>query len=169
MPFVVFPRWLNGDKRRLGPLGQEDPLEEEVATYSSILAWKFHGQRNLVGYSPWVCKSVRYDWVTKTTIKIPFMNWIKYNSLFVLFMRKLGVMSLRYLWSTPFSDLYLKCYKLNSFIFLIILDAERKQVLGSKFLQDQKRQHQNTLFYNKSIWLGKKREKGRRELYDQIL
>ena len=29
-------------------LGQEDPLEEEVATHS-----KFHGQRNLVGYSPW--------------------------------------------------------------------------------------------------------------------
>ena len=22
------------------PLGQEDPLEEEMATYSSILAWK---------------------------------------------------------------------------------------------------------------------------------
>ena len=150
-------------------LGQEDPLEEEVATHSSILAWKFHGQRNLVGYSLWVCKRVRYDWVTKTTIKIPFMNCIKYNSLFVLFMRKLGIMSLRYFWSAPFSDLYLKCYKLNSFIFLIILDAERKQVLGSKFLQDEKRQHQNTLFYNKFIWLGKKREKRRRELYDQIL
>ena len=31
-------------------LGQEDPLEEEMATYSS---GKFHGQRSLVGYSPW--------------------------------------------------------------------------------------------------------------------
>ena len=24
-----------------------------MATYSSILAWKIHGQRSLVGYSPW--------------------------------------------------------------------------------------------------------------------
>ena len=40
-------------------LGQEDPLEKEMATHCSILAWKSHGQRNLVGYSPWGCKRVR--------------------------------------------------------------------------------------------------------------
>ena len=34
-------------------LGWEDPLEEEMATHSSILAGEFHGQRRLVGYSPW--------------------------------------------------------------------------------------------------------------------
>ena len=34
-------------------LGGEDPLEEEMATHSSILAWKFPWQRKLVGYSPW--------------------------------------------------------------------------------------------------------------------
>ena len=34
-------------------LGQEDPLEKEMATYSSILAWKInHGQRNLADYTP---------------------------------------------------------------------------------------------------------------------
>ena len=33
-------------------LGQEDPLEKEMATHSSIPAWEFHGQRSLVGYSP---------------------------------------------------------------------------------------------------------------------
>ena len=27
-----------------------------MATYSSILAWKIHGQRSLEGYSPWGCK-----------------------------------------------------------------------------------------------------------------
>ena len=27
-----------------------------MATHSNILAWKFHGQRSLVGYSPWSCK-----------------------------------------------------------------------------------------------------------------
>ena len=30
-------------------LGQEDPLEKEMATHSSILAWKLHGQRSLEG------------------------------------------------------------------------------------------------------------------------
>ena len=35
-------------------LGLEDPLEEGMATHSSILAWRNpHGQRSLVGYSPW--------------------------------------------------------------------------------------------------------------------
>ena len=34
-------------------LGREDPLEKEMATHSSILAWKSHGQRSLAGYGPW--------------------------------------------------------------------------------------------------------------------
>ena len=34
-------------------LGWEDPLEKEMATHFTILAWKPHGQRTLVGYSPW--------------------------------------------------------------------------------------------------------------------
>ena len=36
-------------------LGQEDPLEKEMATHSSILAWRIpgrNGQRSPVGYSP---------------------------------------------------------------------------------------------------------------------
>ena len=37
-------------------LGREDPLKE-IATHSSVLAWKLHGQRSLVqGYSPWGCQ-----------------------------------------------------------------------------------------------------------------
>ena len=39
-------------------LGQEDPLEGKMATHSSILAGKFHGQRSLVGYSPWGLKEL---------------------------------------------------------------------------------------------------------------
>ena len=34
-------------------LGQEGPLEEGVAAHSSALAWISHGQRSLVGNSPW--------------------------------------------------------------------------------------------------------------------
>ena len=33
-------------------LAQENPLEEGVATHSSILAWRIPRQRSLVGYSP---------------------------------------------------------------------------------------------------------------------
>ena len=44
-------------KIRVPSLVQEDPLEKEMATHSSILAGKFHGQRSLVGYSPWGCKA----------------------------------------------------------------------------------------------------------------
>ena len=34
-------------------LGREDPLEKEMAIHSRTIAWKIHGQRSLVGYSPW--------------------------------------------------------------------------------------------------------------------
>ena len=37
-------------------LSSEDPLEEGTATHSSMLAWRSHGQRSLVGYSPRGCK-----------------------------------------------------------------------------------------------------------------
>ena len=33
--------------------GPEDPLEKEMAIHSSTIAGKSHGQRSLVGYSPW--------------------------------------------------------------------------------------------------------------------
>ena len=32
-------------------LGQEDPLEKEMATHSSIFACRIHGLRSLVGYT----------------------------------------------------------------------------------------------------------------------
>ena len=35
----------------LRSLGQEDTLEEEMATHSSTLLGKLHGQRSLAGYS----------------------------------------------------------------------------------------------------------------------
>ena len=41
---------------QLRSLGQEDPLGKGMATHSSILVFlpgEFHGQRKLMGYSPW--------------------------------------------------------------------------------------------------------------------
>ena len=49
-------------------LGWEDPLEKEMTTHSSILAWRIHGQRSLAGYSPGGCKSwTRLSDYTTTT------------------------------------------------------------------------------------------------------
>ena len=40
---------------RVQSLGQEDPLEKEMATHSSILTGEFQKQRILAGYSPYGC------------------------------------------------------------------------------------------------------------------
>ena len=43
-------------------LGWEDLLEKEMATYSSILAWKIPWTEEPGGlYSPWGCKRARHD------------------------------------------------------------------------------------------------------------
>ena len=38
-------------------LGQEDPLEREMATHSSMFAWKIPMTEEPDGYSPWGQKS----------------------------------------------------------------------------------------------------------------
>ena len=38
------------------PVGWEDPLEKGMVTHSSVLAWRFHERRSLVGFSPWGLK-----------------------------------------------------------------------------------------------------------------
>ena len=39
---LQYPRWLSGKESacQCGFLGQEDPLEKEITTHSSILAWE---------------------------------------------------------------------------------------------------------------------------------
>ena len=46
-------------------LGRECHQKKEMATHSSILAWKTPGQRSLVGYSPGGFKRVRHNIATK--------------------------------------------------------------------------------------------------------
>ena len=45
-PPAIWETWVQS-------LGEEDPLEKEMATHSVFLPGKFHGQRNSVGYSLW--------------------------------------------------------------------------------------------------------------------
>ena len=65
----AFPGWLSGkdftcnaETWVLSP-GQEYLLGEDMGI--SILAWEFHGQRGLAGYSPWGHKRVRHYLATK--------------------------------------------------------------------------------------------------------
>ena len=44
---------------------KEDLLEKEMATHSSILAWRILWLEEPAGYSPWGCKRVRYDLAAK--------------------------------------------------------------------------------------------------------
>ena len=46
-------------------LGQEDPLEEEMATCSSILAWRIPWTEEPAGLQSMGLQRVRQDWVTK--------------------------------------------------------------------------------------------------------
>ena len=70
---VCIPWWLRWYKHLptmretwVWSLSWEDPLEKEMATHSSIFAWKSHGQRSLTGYSPWGCR-VGHNWATEHT------------------------------------------------------------------------------------------------------
>ena len=46
-------------------LSWENPMEKEMAAHSSILPEEFHGQRRLVGYSPWGhIESDKSEWLT---------------------------------------------------------------------------------------------------------
>ena len=52
---------------RVRSLGREDLLEKEVAAHSSILAWEIPWTEEPGGlYSPWSCKRVRHDLMTKS-------------------------------------------------------------------------------------------------------
>ena len=39
-------------------MGQDDPLEKGIAPTPVFLPGEFHGQRSLVGYSPWGLKDL---------------------------------------------------------------------------------------------------------------
>ena len=64
--------WLSGKEftcqsRRHGfdPWVGKDPLEKEITTYSSILAWEIPWTEEPGGHSPQGCKRIRHDLVTK--------------------------------------------------------------------------------------------------------
>ena len=65
-------------------LGQEDPLEKEVAAHSVFLPGRCHGQRSLMGYSPWGHReSDMTQWVNiSNAFPVPWLAWSNYWSFF---------------------------------------------------------------------------------------
>ena len=54
--------------RKKGSIPRKDLLEESMATHSTILAWRSHGQNSLLGYSSWSPKSqTQLKWLSAHT------------------------------------------------------------------------------------------------------
>ena len=53
-------------------------MEKGMSTHSSILAWRFHGQRRLVGYSPWGYKEL--DTTERLTLSLSYFKSIYFLS-----------------------------------------------------------------------------------------
>ena len=62
-------------------LGQEDLLEREMATHSSYLLGKSHGQRSLAGYSSWDHRRVRYNLLTKQSINKFYLFTVRVETI----------------------------------------------------------------------------------------
>ena len=59
---------------RVQSLGWEDPLEEEMATHASILAWRISQQRSLADCSPWGHKESDTTEHTRTVYMCELQN-----------------------------------------------------------------------------------------------
>ena len=67
-------------------LDWEDPLEKEMETTLLLLPGKSHGQRSLVGYSPWDCKELdmRATSLTHSLTHSSFILIVCYSFVFYL-------------------------------------------------------------------------------------
>ena len=63
-----------GDAKDAQSLSQEDPLEKEMATHSSILAWEIPWIEDPGGWHPWGCKES--DATEHTPHRFPWVNLI---------------------------------------------------------------------------------------------
>ena len=58
------------EETQVRPLSQEDPLEEEIAMHTSILAWKIPLTGEPGGLQSTGSQRVGHDWTTKDTMHI---------------------------------------------------------------------------------------------------
>ena len=65
-------------------LGWEDPLEKEMATHSSILAWKISGTEEPDGLQPIGLQRVGYDWATNTYLLTSLKSTLMFYSMWFI-------------------------------------------------------------------------------------
>ena len=58
------------EETQVRPLSQEDPLEEEIAMHTSILAWKIPWTGEPGGLQSTGSQRVGHDWTTKDTMHV---------------------------------------------------------------------------------------------------
>ena len=70
------PQWLSGKRiclpvqeTQVRSLGQEDPLEKEMATHFCILAWEIPGTEEPGGLQSMGLQRTRYDLAIKSTME----------------------------------------------------------------------------------------------------
>ena len=74
-------------------LGWEDPLEKEMATPPGFLPGKSHGQRSLVGYSPWGHKVWdTIEWLTFSLVALIESCWAGIVKTLFPFLEKIHVL-----------------------------------------------------------------------------
>ena len=64
------------EETQVWSLGQEDPLEEEMSTYSSILAWKIQWTEEPGELQSKGSQRLRHDWVCMHNIKEYNLNFL---------------------------------------------------------------------------------------------
>ena len=57
-------------------LGQEDPLEKEMATHSSVLAWRIPWTEEPGGFPVHGIARIRHDLATKPLLTILWLHWV---------------------------------------------------------------------------------------------
>ena len=76
------PAMQEPQEMRVQSMGQEDPLEEEMATCSSILAWKIQWTEEPGGLQSMGSQRVTHDWnnwaYTYTNIIYIFNNYVEF-------------------------------------------------------------------------------------------
>ena len=72
--YMWLPRWLSAKRICLRPLGWEDFLEEGIATYSSILAWRIPWAEEPGRLQPMGSLRVGHDWATSLSL-FTFIHW----------------------------------------------------------------------------------------------
>ena len=73
-------------------LGQEDPLEEEMATHPSIFAWKIPWTEDPGGLQSMGSKRVKHDWATEHKMSYCGIIWwlLSVSKYFICFIPKDG-------------------------------------------------------------------------------